>query len=207
MAKNFVLLAYANASPFPYHSWTPLSILSVGSYLEKHGVEIEYFDERIHKKERFQELLSKKPLMVGLSTMTCYQIKNTLRLAAKVRNIDLGIPIVWGGCHPSMMPEQTLESNLVDFVVKGEGEQTVLELVRALEAGRKEFADIDGLGWKNDNKPQLNKDRGFLNIEDLPFPYEGKGREILEIYINKSDDYLENIGYESSRGCPHKCGF
>lgn len=207
MGKNFIVLAYANASPFPYHAWTPLSILSVGSYLEKHGVEIEYFDERVHKKERFKELLRKKPLWVGLSTMTCYQIKNTLRLASIIRDIDPGIPIVWGGCHPSMCAEQTLGSKLVDFVVKGEGEQTALELTHAIEAGKKEFGDIDGLGWKKDGKNILNKDRDFLNIEDLPFPYEGKGRDILLEYINRSDDSLENIGYESSRGCPHKCGF
>ena len=126
MEKNLVVLAYANASPFPYHAWTPLAILSLGAYLEKHGIDVEYFDERIHKKERFKGLIKRKPLLIGLSTMTCYQIKNTLRLAHLVRKINPDIPLVWGGTHPSMMAEQTLESELVDYVVKGEGEQTLL---------------------------------------------------------------------------------
>lgn len=206
MKKDFVLLAYANASPFPYHSWTPLSILAPGAYLEQHDVEVEYFDGRIHKKERFKELVEKGPLLVGLSSMTCFQIKNTLRLASLVRRIDSGIPLVWGGTHPSMCAEQTLASELVDFVVKGEGEQTLLELVHAVGSGQKEFNDIDGLGWKRNGACVLNKDRGFLDIEDLPFPYDGKGREILTTYLGKTDT-LENIGYESSRGCPYKCGF
>ena len=206
MEKNLVVLAYANASPFPYHAWTPLAILSLGAYLEQHGVEVEYFDERIHKKERFKDIVKRRPLLIGLSTMTCYQIKNTLRLASLARRINPEIPLVWGGTHPSMCAEQTLESELVDFVVKGEGEQTLLGLVHELQTGRTDFNNIDGLGWKSNGKNILNKDREFLNIEDLPFPYDGKGTEILKEYLKKPDT-LENIGYESSRGCPHKCGF
>jgi len=53
----------------------------------------------------------------------------------------------------------------------------------------------------------MNEDRDFLDINDLPFPYDGKGQEILLEYVRRSGDTLENIGYESSRGCPHKCGF
>ncbi len=204
--KNLVVLAYANASPFPYHSWTPLAILAPGSYLEKHGIEVEYFDERIHSKKRFKELLRREPVLVGLSTMTCFQIKNTLKLASIVRTIDPGIPVVWGGTHPSMCAEQTLESDLVDFVVKCEGEQTLLELVRTLLNGKKNYKDIEGLGWKRNGVNTINKDRDFLDIEKLPFPYDGKGREILKEYLKKTDT-LENIGYESSRGCPYKCGF
>jgi radical SAM superfamily enzyme YgiQ (UPF0313 family) len=207
MNKNLVVLIYANASPFPYHAWTPLAILSLGSYLEQHGIEVEYFDERIHKTERFKELVSRKPLLVGLSTMTCFQIKNTLRLAKLARSIDPQLPLVWGGTHPSMMAEQTLESEYVDYVVKGEGEHTLLELVRAMQEGKTDLSDIKGLGWKNSGKDILNEDRDFLDINDLPFPYDGKGQEILLEYIRRSGDTLENIGYESSRGCPHKCGF
>ena len=207
MEKNLVVLGYANASPFPYHAWTPLAILSLGAYLEQHGIEVEYFDERIHRKERFRELVNRKPLLVGLSTMTCFQIKNTLSLAKIARKINPGIPLVWGGTHPSMMAGQTLESGLVDFIVKGEGEQTLLELVRALQEGNKEFSGIDGLGWKQNGRNVLNRDRDFLDIEDLPFPYDGKGKEILSEYVRRAGDTLENIGYESSRGCPHKCGF
>ncbi|MBI5196850.1 MAG: B12-binding domain-containing radical SAM protein [Nitrospirae bacterium] len=207
MEKNLVVLAYANASPFPYHAWTPLAILSLGAYLEQRGIEVEYFDERIHKTERFRELVGRKPLLIGLSTMTCFQIKNTLRLAKLARKINPEIPLVWGGTHPSMMAEQTLESEFVDFVVKGEGEQTLFELVQALQTGKIDLSSIDGLGWKGSGKNIQNKDRDFLDIETLPFPYDGKGREILNEYLRKTEDTLENIGYESSRGCPHKCGF
>ncbi len=205
--KKLVVLAYANASPFPYHAWTPLAILSLGAYLEQHDLEVEYFDERIHKKDRFRELVSRRPLLVGLSTMTCFQIKNTLNLAKTAREINGDIPLVWGGTHPSMMAEQTLESGLVDFVIKGEGEQTLLELVQALREGRDEFTGIHGLGWKKGGKTFINEDRDFLDIENLPFPYGGKGKDILLEYVRRSSDTLENIGYESSRGCPHKCGF
>ncbi len=205
--NNLVVLGYANASPFPYHAWTPLAILSLGAYLEQNGMTVEYFDERIHNKNRFKDLVKRKPILVGLSTMTCFQIKNTIDLAEIAREIDPQIPLVWGGTHPSMMAEQTLESPLVDFVIKGEGEQTLLELVQAVQDKEEELGFIDGLGWKKGKEIILNKDRDFLDIEKLPFPYDGKGREILLEYLRRSGDTLENIGYESSRGCPHKCGF
>ncbi|MBI4709962.1 MAG: cobalamin B12-binding domain-containing protein [Nitrospirae bacterium] len=185
MEKNLVVLAYANASPFPYHAWTPLAILSLGAYLEQRGIEVEYFDERIHKTERFRELASRKPLLIGLSTMTCFQIKNTLRLAKLARKINPKIPLVWGGTHPSMMAEQTLESEFVDFVVKGEGEQTLFELVQALQTGKTDLSAINGLGWKGSGKNIQNKDRDFLDIETLPFPYDGKGREILRMLLQR----------------------
>ena len=207
LRNNFVVLAYANASPFPYHAWTPLAILSLGAYLEREGYYVEYFDERIHKKEHFRDLVKRGPVLVGLSTMTCFQIKNTLDLAQIARDVDPKIPLVWGGTHPSMMVEQTLESQLVDYVVKGEGEQTLLELVRAIHEKKGDLSDIDGLGWKRGKEIIMNKDRDFLDIENLPFPYDGKGKEILLEYIRRSGDTLENIGFESSRGCPHKCGF
>ncbi|RJQ13803.1 MAG: radical SAM protein [Nitrospiraceae bacterium] len=207
MNENLVVLSYANASPFPYHAWTPLAILSLGAYLEQNGIEVEYFDERIHKIERFKELVRRRPLLLGLSTMTCFQIKNTLGLARLARKINPDIPLVWGGTHPSMMAGQTLESPLVDFIIKGEGEQTLLELVRAVQEGKTDFSAVDGLGWKQNGRNVINKDRDFLDIETLPFPYRGKGKDILLEYIRRSGDTLENIGYESSRGCPHKCGF
>jgi len=205
--RDFVLLTYANASPFPYHAWTPLAILSLGAYLEQRGVDIEYFDERIHPGRRFKELVRKRPILIGLSTMTCYQIKNTLRLARIARDIDPHIPLVWGGTHPSMMVEQTLESSLVDFVVKGEGEETLYDLLMVINNGFKGLNTVKGLGWKDNGRIVVNEDRDFLDIETLPFPYSGKGEEILYEYIKRGGDTLENIGYESSRGCPHKCGF
>jgi radical SAM superfamily enzyme YgiQ (UPF0313 family) len=205
--RNLVVLAYANASPFPYHAWTPLAILSLGAYLEQQGIEVEYFDERIHRKERFMELVRQRPLLLGLSSMTCFQIKNTLRLAKLARKIHPDLPLVWGGTHPSMMAEQTLESEYVDFVIKGEGEQTLFELVYTLQNDQDDLGAIHGLGWKKDNGIVLNRDRDFLDIEQLPFPYDGKGKDILLEYIRRAGDTLENIGYESSRGCPHKCGF
>ena len=77
MKNKLVVLAYANASPFPYHAWTPLAILSLGAYLEREGYYVEYFDERIHKKNHFRDLVKRGPVLIGLSTMTCFQIKNT----------------------------------------------------------------------------------------------------------------------------------
>ena len=67
--------------------------------------------------------------------MTGPQILRALDACALVRATHPDVPIVWGGIHPTLLPEQTLEHPLVDIIVAGEGEATFAELVKALEAG------------------------------------------------------------------------
>ncbi|MBI5183248.1 MAG: hypothetical protein HY999_02665 [Nitrospinae bacterium] len=78
-----IVLVYTYTSPYPYHKMIPLSIVSLGCYLEQKGIEVEYFDERIHNKQRLFDFIKKKPVLVGFSAMTCYQIKSSLNLAKK----------------------------------------------------------------------------------------------------------------------------
>jgi radical SAM superfamily enzyme YgiQ (UPF0313 family) len=111
---------------------------------------------------------------------------------------------VWGGVHPSLLPEQCLNEPFVDIVCIGEGEETIVEIAQALEF-HNPLHEIKGIGFKEKGniiltqpRPQLNNldnytlDWSLVNLEDyfLP-PYFGK----------------KSISYITSRGCPHNCGF
>ena len=75
------------------------------------------------------------------------------------------------GQHPTARPEACLSERDVDFVVIGEPENTVSELVEALAAGKQEFKSIDGLGFKENGKPILTGKRAFIeDLDSLPFP-------------------------------------
>src|SRR3990167_1844817 len=117
-----ILLIYPKTAPYPHTISTPLSIFSLGSFLERSALSVDYFDERVQPLESLKMSIEKKPLLVGISCMTGYQIKRALAISKYIRKRGNAIPICWGGTHPSMMPGQTLQSECIDYAVRGEGE-------------------------------------------------------------------------------------
>ena len=201
-----ILLIYPRHSPFPHSVSTPLSIFYLGSYLERESFPVEYFDERVHSGKMLEGFLKKDVLLAGISSMTCYQITRGLAIASYIKKVRPGLPIVWGGIHPSMTPRQTIASPLVDFVVQGEGEATLLELAEALRDGTKSPDDIAGLVWNNNGKTVVNAERPFLDFNDIPSPYYGKAKEMINLYIGRKD-VREPVGIQTSRGCRFRCRF
>jgi len=207
MIFSMVLLIYPNTSPFPYHVMTPLSIFTVGTYLEQRGIEVEYYDERVQSLHELDEILTKGPELVGISALTSMQILRGLALTKYVKRRCQGILVVWGGNHPSMCPEQTLEEPLIDYVIMKEGEETLYELCQHLRTGRPHLEAIAGLGWKKRTGDiNINADRPFLNIEELPFPYQKKAANLLPRYLKRESGF-PTIGFQLSRGCPFNCRF
>lgn len=163
---------------------------------DKHEVHI--FDQNVIAMD-FPVLLDDfKPDILGVSVLTGPAIADAVNLSriAKERNI----PVVWGGVHPSVLPEQVLREEYVDFVIIGEGEHVFKELVEFLDAGRKDYEHISGLGFKKTGKTVVNERRTFIkNLDDLPFP----AWDLIDV-----DLYVRyEIPMVTSRGCPHRCTF
>jgi anaerobic magnesium-protoporphyrin IX monomethyl ester cyclase len=127
-----------------------------------------------------------------------------------VRGFDSGLPIIWGGVHPTIAPDSTLTHPLVDAICIGEGEFTFLEYVAALKA-RTPLDGIAGLGFKRaDGQAVINQRRSDLyDLNTLPsLPYH-----LLDVpayfgptnYFGFDTDKLFSI--ESSRGCPFRCTY
>jgi len=202
-----ILLIFPNTSPFPFHAMTPLAIFTVGTYLEERGIEVEYYDERVQTCQELKEILDKGPELIGVSALTSFQILRGLVLTRYVKQQCPEIPVVWGGVHPSMCPEQTLAELLIDYVVIKEGEETLYELYQYLHTGNPEVNSIAGLAWKDkDGNIHINPERPFLDIEELPFPYRGKAKELLPRYLRPGSGF-PTVGYQMSRGCHCSCRF
>jgi len=109
------------------------------------------------------------------------------------------VPLVWGGIHASLLPEQTLRDPHIDYVIQGEGEETIVELVRALEKGASP-AGIQGLWYKEDGQIRRNPPRPFLDMNTLErVPYH-----LLDPKVYHLNEFLE---IPTSRGCSYRCGF
>lgn len=138
--------------------------------------------------------------------MTGQQIKWGLEAARIVRQADPSIPLVWGGVHPTILPEQTLANPLVDLVAVGEGELTTLELSRALRGGRQaDLSAIAGLVWRNGDKVVHNAPRPFAAMDDLP-PLDYSLLD-AENYVLAEVPGERSLQITTSRGCPMRCGY
>jgi anaerobic magnesium-protoporphyrin IX monomethyl ester cyclase len=111
-------------------------------------------------------LRSHAPDVVGLSVMT-FQRMTALRVARLVRTIRPGARIVVGGYDPSLAPEVYETSPDVDYVVRGEGERTMSELLRALE-GRMSLRDVNGLTYRDAGVLIRNPPRAIASLSTDP---------------------------------------
>jgi anaerobic magnesium-protoporphyrin IX monomethyl ester cyclase len=174
----------------------PLSLLYLAAVLRENGFACEILDMRVQDSSRC-DLSS--TLCVGITSMTGPMIGDGLAFARSVRSYDGSIPVVWGGIHPTILPEQTARSELVDAVVRGEGEQTLLELVRKIAEGGP-FDAVAGITFQRSGTTVSTPDRPFIDLDMLPpeLPYD----------LLRMDRYdLTAFPVHTSRGCPGKCTF
>lgn len=189
----------------------PHAVLALAAPLHARGYTVKIIDQRVepHWQSCLQKYLQQDPICVGISTMTGTQIYFALEAAKVVREITDGrVPIVWGGTHPSILPEQTLENAYVDAVCVGEGEQTFLEMVAAYQS-KNPLNQVKGVALKDGANTLMTPARPLLNVEELlPIPWE-----LVDItrYIHR-DFYIKGVTRsldigQTSRGCPFQCGF
>jgi anaerobic magnesium-protoporphyrin IX monomethyl ester cyclase len=114
------------------------------------------------------------------------------------------VPLVAGGWHASILPEQTLRAPYFDAVVKGQGEITFLEAVERFAAGERDLTGIAGCHFKREGKVVWNSDRGYTDINALPArPFHLVD---FEAYARKCAG-LRWILYCTSHGCPWDCSY
>lgn len=187
----------------------PIGLLFVATPLIKNNYKVKIIDEEasISWLQELNKELNGSTICVGVSSMTGTQILGGLKFAKIVKD-RFDIPVVWGGLHASMLPEQTVENNLVDIVVRGEGEESFLKIVTALKHGSS-LKDIPNVWWKENSRIYSSPKEQFVNLNNLPLlPYRLLD---CEKYINIKRSSHPNckriFDLNTDRGCPHRCGF
>lgn len=136
-------------------------------------------------------------------TATTSSIKNAYQMAKIIRKIYPESKIVFGGVHPTILPEEVINQEEIDIVVKGEGEITFYEILK-----ENDLSEIKGIVFKKDNQIVDNPERErILNLDKLPFP----AYDLLPMdkYYPAKGSYqrLPAISMLTSRGCPGRCTF
>src|SRR6476660_9728840 len=181
----------------------PLGLLAVATPLLRAGYTIRLIDSTItpnYRKRVLEEV--KDALCLGISLVTGPMIRETVEIARAVKEWNPDFPVILGGWHPSLLPKQTLEADYIDIVVRGQGEEALLDVVQHLES-RSALDLVPGIGFKRDKKLIFTTERPLKPIIDSP----PKAYHIADF-----DAYQRVCGrrwamYISSLACPYNCSY
>lgn len=206
----------------------PLGLAYLAAVLEKNDFEVRILDCLIegslggipYTKKRIRygltdeeikrEITSFSPDLVGVSCLFSAKVYDMLNICKITKEIDSRLVTITGGAHPTTAFSEVLKDKNLDFVVIGEGEYTLLDLIRVLNE-KKDISNVDGLAYKENNKVHVNPKTKYIeNLDDLPLP----ARHLLKMdkYINTSSPHsgIKRRPFTSmvtSRGCPFRCSF
>jgi len=202
----------------PYTQFThvhPLGVMMIAATARDAGFDdLHILDMKVEDwtpEQCCDALMELKVEVVGLSAMT-YEAGCLHDLAKLIKERSPETIVVAGGPHPSVADDDVMADANVDFVVRGEGEFTFVELLEGLNAERTDWEDCNGITWRDaDGAVQRNQDRPPpMNLDEMPFPawdlidhskYHTVPRGGV-IYAHK-----EFATMFSSRACPWRCTY
>ena len=190
----------------------PIGVLLIGSCLAQAGVPVKVLDARLYRdyRERIRQRISDEPpLFVGLSVMTG-QVGAALELAGSIKSLLPGVPVVWGGIHPTLFPRQTAADARVDVAVIGDGEDTCRELAQALDSGAP-LDSVKGLAFRRGGDVVETDPRPPRAIDTLP----NLNFDLLDVekYLHRDyslfgdDRQTRTLTILTGKGCPCRCTF
>ncbi|MFA5173805.1 MAG: radical SAM protein [Candidatus Pacearchaeota archaeon] len=182
--------------------YPPIGLMHLAAVLrDKYSVIIKDFSGEEINSEKLKEDIKKiDPFIVGVRVLTGPPIPRAIKVSKLAK--DLGKIVVWGGPHPTILPEQTLKNKNIDAVVIGEGEHTFQELIKYYE-GKK--AKLDGVGIKKNEKIRIYPaSKHYVNLDNLPMPAWDLVENINKYFPEKRNNA---IPISTTRGCAFKCGF
>lgn len=190
---------------YRHQLYLSIGLAYLAAVLEKNGHEVTVIDCPASEIDLIQlkiKLSSAEPKLIGITSMTP-TIQSAIQSAYAAKETCPDALVVLGGPHATFMDEQVLsEEKSIDIVVRGEGEQTLLDLTQNV-SNHKKLNKIEGITYRNNGNIVRTSNRAYIqNLDELPRPaykyfplekYRLYGRRILPII--------------TSRGCPSQCSF
>jgi hypothetical protein len=137
------------------------------------------------------------------------QIAPAIEISAAVRAAYPSVPIVWGGYFPTLYPDSAINAPYVDFLVRGQGEETLLELLNTLSAAAataKTLQTIAGVTWKDGDQVRHNAERAFRPPDEFPpLPYHKLAN--VDVYLRPSFMGTRTAVHQAAIGCRYRCSF
>lgn len=198
----------------------PLSLLALGAVLEGR-YEYRIVDGNVDPNARgtvLRELAAGPCDLLGITVMPGPQVAPAIEIARAAREAHPEVPIAWGGYFPTMYPEAAINAPYVDYVVRGQGEGTLLALLAALpDAGppsrtssardSSALQGIAGITWKDAGEVRHNPDRPFEPPDRFPpLPYERVAAD-MDRYLRPSFMGTRTAVHQAAIGCRYRCTF
>lgn len=183
----------------------PLALVALAGPLVARGYEVEIVDAAVEADPVSRAVeAARGALCVGMSIITGPMIEDTIRVGRALKAAYPDLPIVLGGWHPSILPEQTLAADFVDAVVVKQGELTMLELCERFELGMP-LDEVAGALFKRDGEIVNNGPRVYTPIDELPSRMPGY--DLIDYGRYERQTGLRWVMYTTSHGCPFNCGY
>jgi len=186
----------------------PLSLMSLAAALEdRHectivdgNVDAHAIDSTLHALD------AGECAAVGVTVMGGPQVRTAIDLSRAVRARHPRVPIVWGGYFPTLYPDAALNNDYVDYLIRGQGEDTLRELLAARAVGRQDFANIAGLSWRRDGMAVNNASRVISARHVAPVMDYGLLRDPRAYLV---DTFLgaRTAAHQAALGCRFRCTF
>lgn len=184
--------------------WTmPLGLLAIGSALDPAKYDVRIIDGRL-ESDALQRVVeeSADALCVGIGVLTGDPIRDALKVSRAVRASRPEVPVVWGGWHPSLFPEECLDEASVTACVSGQGEETFKEMLSRFQTGM-DLAGVQGVTWRDDGKVVKNPPRPTLD----PGTFPAHNYDLIKVEEYFKHKHKRQLDYISSVGCRFRCAF
>jgi anaerobic magnesium-protoporphyrin IX monomethyl ester cyclase len=181
----------------------PLGVLSLAGSLRQAGYQPKIVDGALDRN--FAQIIAAEiedSLCIGVSLLTGPMIHDAIAVSKLVRRLRPGLPIIFGGWHPSLQTAQTLREPFVDVVVRHQGEKTLIELLGRIENGNS-LDLVAGCWFKRSGQIQQNEDRAATPIADLPAP----AYDLVDWDAYERASGERKLPYGASIGCPYACNY
>lgn len=199
----------------------PLSVLAIGAILEGR-YDYKIIDGNLNSdavNHAVTAAQQKDCALVGVTVMPGPQVAPAIEISAAVRAACPSVPIAWGGYFPTLYPDSAINAPYVDYLVRGEGERTIVELLERLpDAGPPHamsnssathpdaLQGIAGITWKQAGQAVHNPNRGFVPPDEHPpLPYERVGD--VGRYLRPSFMGSRTAVHQAALGCRYHCSF
>ena len=186
----------------------PLSLLHLSATLDKHGSS-EIVDGNVDRDligATLDKLEQRDFDAVGVSVMGGPQIAPAIEVSKVIRARFPATPIIWGGYFPTLYTDTALAAPYVDYAIRGQGDESLPELVSALRQPQPALANIGGLSWKDGDRIVHNPNRRFsLGDSGLVLPYEKLGdprRYLARTFLGR-----RTAAHQAAIGCRFRCTF
>ena len=202
-----MIILYHPRATRPKNRRLPLAVLALAAALEGRE-DYEIVDGNLDDDPAasiLQLIAQHKVELLGVSVMPGPQMVAAMETSREIRRLHPQVPICWGGYFPSIYPDAALNARYVDYVARGQGEDTLLELLDALR-GKRSLDSIPGLSYKDMfGLRHDNAERPMKGPDE--FPWSPFHRLPVEKYLRPSFFGKRTAVHHASIGCPFNCSF